>query len=82
MLVEGADHASSQNLQPLLEARSIALIGASKRVNSFGCAMLEMALADGFKGGVFPVNPKYETLGGVECYPNLNALPVGNRCDQ
>lgn len=76
MLVKVTDHASSQYLQPLLEPRSIALIGASKRANSFGRAMLEMALAGGFQGDIFPVNPKYEILSSVECYPNLNALPV------
>ena len=31
----------------------------------------------GFQGGIYPVNPKYETVMGLPCYPNLGAIPGG-----
>jgi len=34
----------------------------------------------GFQGQVFPVNPKYEEVLGVPCYPALDALPKPPEC--
>ncbi|MSP83421.1 MAG: CoA-binding protein [Alphaproteobacteria bacterium] len=58
------------NLKRLLTARRIAFVGG---------AMVEGAIrycADlGFRGEVWAVNPRRATLGGVACYPSLDALP-------
>jgi len=36
---------------------------------------METLLEFGFEGGIFPINPNYETIGETRCYPSLSALP-------
>jgi acyl-CoA synthetase (NDP forming) len=63
-------------LQPLLAPGSLALLGASPRPDSFGKAMFEMAMSGGFNGRIFAVNPNYDEINGVSCYPTLDAMPA------
>ena len=58
-------------LQPLLEARSIALVGASSRPGSFGNALLREVVSGGFAGPVYPVNPRYREVMGLHALPSL-----------
>ena len=79
---------SVHRLQPLLAPRSIALVGASLRAESAGNDMVLQLLQSGFGGRVYAVNPKYDQVAGIPCYPSLFDLPetvdlcvmaVGNR---
>ena len=63
------------NLSPLFEPRSVAVLGASNRP-SVGGDMVATLQAFGFAGDIYPVNPKYETLLGLTCYPSLEDLPA------
>ena len=56
-----------------LAPASIAVLGASTRPGAFG----ERALNNlkQFDGNVYPVNPRYEEVGGMKCYPTVAALP-------
>jgi len=78
-LLEGAGklHATSASLwlKPLLEPRSIAFVGAPDRPGAFGRTTLAQTLAGGFKGKVFPVNPKQREILGLKCYASLADLP-------
>ena len=60
-------------LSRLIAPRSIAIVGASPRAGSFGLRTLEN-LAH-FRGDIWPVNAKYQEVGGHACYPSLAALP-------
>ena len=62
-------------LRPLLEARSVAIVGASTRPGSFGNALVRQVLAGGFAGPVQPVNPRYREVEGLRCVPSLDGLP-------
>ena len=62
-------------LDPLLNPRSIALVGASGRQGSPGHTLVDMVINAGFTGAVYPVNPRYDTLLGLPCYRSLDALP-------
>ncbi len=62
-------------LEPLLNPRSIALVGASARPQSNGHALVRMARVDGYDGQLYAVNPKYQDIDGVSCYPDLASLP-------
>ena len=62
-------------LQPLLAPRSVALVGASERSGSVGEMMLTQLVERGYAGDVYPINPRYETLNGLLCYPSLGELP-------
>ncbi len=60
----------------MLEARSVALVGASSREGSFGSEMLTVLQEGSFAGDVFPVNPRYSEIAGLTCYESLAALPA------
>jgi len=70
-----SQEARSARLQPLLAPRSIALVGASQRADSFGRTVFEMLRIDGYAGRVYPVNPNYPRIDDLTCYPSLAVLP-------
>jgi len=52
--------------------RSVTVVGASdKGPGSFLLGNLQR----GYQGKVFPVNPNYQELGGLPCYPSVDAIP-------
>jgi acyl-CoA synthetase (NDP forming) len=59
----------------MLEARSVALVGASARPGSLGERMItELARSPG-RPRTYLVNPRYDDLGGQRCYRRLDDLP-------
>jgi len=60
-----------QRLRRLLVPRRIAFIGG--RIAEMAIGRCREA---GFDGEMFAVNPTRETLGGVRCYPSIEALPA------
>ena len=62
------------SLDPMLLARSVAVVGASERQGSVGDQMLRQLVSGGFDGPIYPVNPRYETLHGLRCYPDLESV--------
>jgi acetate---CoA ligase (ADP-forming) len=62
-------------LHHMLEARSVALVGASARPGSFGEQMIVQLVRGGFDGAVYPVNPRYGETLGLRCYPSLADVP-------
>jgi acetyltransferase len=55
--------------------KSVAIVGASEREASVGYRLLLNMQEAGFKGGLYPVNNKRDTLLGLKAYPDLNAVP-------
>jgi acyl-CoA synthetase (NDP forming) len=68
---------SEHSLRPLLEPKTIALVGASAREGSFGLSTLRNLNNPGFTGSVFAVNPSHDSIEGIACYPTLDAIPGG-----
>src|SRR5215217_7912554 len=62
-------------LAPLLEPRSLAVVGASARPGSFGDTLVAQLLAGGYPGAVHLVNPRYREVAGRPCHPSLDDLP-------
>lgn len=58
-----------------LEPTSIAVIGASAEEKKLGHYILKNLLTQGYKGTVYPVNPKHTELMGVKTYPSVDAIP-------
>lgn len=71
-----ADAAIRPALLGMLEARSVAIVGASARPGSFGCRMLAEVAKSASKPVIYPVNPRYPGIDGRPCYPSLADLPV------
>ena len=67
---------SNHRLQPLLKPASIAVLGASQKSDSVGNEVIVNLLRGGFEGSIYPVNPGYEEILGIACYPSLVDLPA------
>jgi acetyltransferase len=66
---------SVRNLQHLFAPHSVAIIGASEKPHSVGATVLRNMIEGGFKGAIYPVNPKYKLLDGLKVYHSIGALP-------
>ena len=65
----------SHRLSPLLQPRSIAMIGASNNPARIGGMPLDLLRQFNFEGQVYPINPKYEEVFGYRCYADIESLP-------
>ena len=63
------------SLDSLFRPRSVAVIGASRRVNSIGGEILRALVEFGFSGPVYPVNPGAIAVHSMKSYPSLSAIP-------
>src|SRR5688500_20304687 len=59
----------------MLEARSVALVGASPKPGTAGNRMVRQLMVGGFSGAVAAVNPKYGEVEGIARYPTLEEVP-------
>lgn len=64
-----------RNLNYIFAPSSVALIGASQTPGTVGNVLASNLFSAGFKGKIFPVNPKYKTIEGVATYPDIASLP-------
>ena len=67
------------DLTRLFHPRSVAIIGASPDITRGGGQPVHALLSHGFKGKVFPVNPKYKDIAGARCYPSV--ADIEEPCD-
>jgi acetate---CoA ligase (ADP-forming) len=70
----GFERVEGTALATMLEAGSVAVVGASPRPGSFGREMLLELQRGPFAGEVFPVNPRYRDIDGLTCHPSLEAI--------
>lgn len=63
-----------EKLHHLFNPRSIAIVGASANPLKPGGQPLTALLAAGYPGRIYPVNPRYQEMHGLKCYPNLQAI--------
>jgi len=66
---------SRKSLDSLFKPRSVAVIGASKTAGKIGHAILRNMIDCGYKGTLYPVNPKETEILGLRCYPSISAIP-------
>jgi len=59
----------------MLEARSVAVVGASVKEGSLGWQMVVELQRGGFDGSIIPVNPGYDEVLGLPCHPSVAAAP-------
>lgn len=66
---------TESDLKPMLAPKSVAVIGASPEAGSVGGLILNFLVKFGYQGKIYPVNPKYEDLQGIRCYPSIQEIP-------
>ena len=68
-----------QDLNPLLKARSVAIVGISGP-ERFGGTLFSNLRNCGYEGEIYGINPRYETLYDRPCYASLHDLPERPDC--
>jgi len=66
-------------LSKLFEPRGVAIIGASADLTRIGGQPVRALNRFGFKGQVYPVNPKYREIDGLRCYASV--AEIAGPCD-
>lgn len=67
--------AGGVSLDSVFAPRSVAVVGASDDVARIGGRVLRHLLSGGFKGRVYPINPRRGQVQGLAAYPSVAALP-------
>ncbi|MCM3671796.1 acetate--CoA ligase family protein [Mesobacillus maritimus] len=62
------------HLNALFDPKSIAIIGASPDNQKIGGRPLSYLQKYGYEGVIYPINPKYEEMNGLTCYPDIKAV--------
>ncbi|MBM3344630.1 MAG: CoA-binding protein, partial [Betaproteobacteria bacterium] len=65
--------------EKLFNPRGVAVVGATEDTIRAGGQALEAITTHGYQGGVFPVNPNYDTMAGRRCYKSL--ADIDQPCD-
>jgi acetyltransferase len=63
-----------EELRPLFEPESMAVIGASSSPYKWGNWMISRPINSGYRGRIYPVNPKETKILGLKAYPNLKDI--------
>ena len=71
-------HATAESIRPLLEPRSVAVVGASRDPTSIGGVLLSNVRSS-CRGPVYPVHPTAAEVQGLRAYPRVGA--IGARVD-
>ena len=66
--------AQMRAIDKMLNPRSIAVVGATPK-GSYGGRLMAAVLKSKDRVPVYPVNPNYDEMMGVKCYPSVAALP-------
>jgi acyl-CoA synthetase (NDP forming) len=63
------------DLERFFNPRAIAVIGASQDLNTISGQPLKFLKSHGYQGALFPVNPRYKEVAGVQCHATLADVP-------
>lgn len=63
------------SLRHLFCPKSVAVIGAAREEEKVGHIILKNIISSGYKGKIFPINPKAEKVCGIDCYPSILGVP-------
>lgn len=66
-------------LAHLFEPHGVAIVGASADLSRIGGQPVRALHRFGFRGGVYPVNPKYPEIDGLRCYASV--ADIADSCD-
>lgn len=67
--------AGAASLAPLLDPRSVVVVGAGRHAGSIGRTILLNIRDAGYAGTLYAVNPHADEIEGVPCLPSVSALP-------
>lgn len=63
------------SLTPFFNAKGVAILGASSNPKKLSYGILENLLTNGFRGGVYPVNPNTDEILGQKSFATITEVP-------
>lgn len=63
------------NLESAFSPASVAVVGATEDQSKFGGRLMARLIGEGFRGEIWPVNPRRSSVMGLPSYPSLADLP-------
>ena len=67
------------DLTYLIRPKQVAVIGASRSPQKIGYAIIENIIGSGYKGEIYPVNPKEKEISGLKSYASVKE--IGQKLD-
>jgi acyl-CoA synthetase (NDP forming)/GNAT superfamily N-acetyltransferase len=67
--------AEQHSLTPLLEPKTVAVVGAGRDSRGIGHRILRNIIDYGFTGEIYPIHPTAETVAGQPAYASFSELP-------
>jgi acetyl coenzyme A synthetase (ADP forming)-like protein len=67
--------ATVASLAPFFRPQAVAVVGASRDAAAIGHQLLDALVRGEFRGAVYPVNPRADTIQGLRVYPSVRELP-------
>ncbi len=64
-----------KEMKLFMEPESVALIGVSRNIHEGSFNILGNLIEYGFKGKIYPINPKADEILGVKAYPDIREIP-------
>ncbi|HLR85380.1 MAG TPA: GNAT family N-acetyltransferase [Nocardioidaceae bacterium] len=75
-VMQAREHrAEAASIQRVMHARSVAVIGASRRQDTIGQTMIRNLVLADFTGAVYAVNPQAEAVSGLPAYGSVQEIP-------
>lgn len=69
-----------EEIRPFFNPSSVAIVGASKNVDKAGHVIFKNFVENKrlglFKGELYPINPREESILGYKCFPSISKIPV------
>ena len=62
------------SFESFFNPKSVAIVGASRQKSKVGYEILANMMEAGYKGQIYPVNPKADNIEGLKCYPDLESI--------
>ena len=62
-------------LEMFFAPRSVAVVGAAREPGKLGYSVLDNLIRYGYKGEIYPINPKAPEIMGRKCYPSVLDVP-------
>ena len=74
-MAKATEKSIAEQLRPIFEPKSMAVIGASESRDKFGGRAFYMPLETGYRGAIYPVNPTHKEMAGIKAYPSILDVP-------
>lgn len=65
-------------IKDMLEQKKWAVVGATQNTSKFGYKIVKKLVDHEYD--VYPINPRYDQVDSLKCYPSLDELPVDVDC--